>query len=327
MSGKPFAVLVIFLTGSLCLMQTSDARSSSTTIELIGLPLAEPVAQHPTESKAAPRVLLILGLREVANQLVRQSVFEEFHDMVVESVDAGDAAASHYDWPEADLLLATGKEGCRVALASLQQQRILCTLLTEESFLSLETLYPDHARLSALVIDQPVSRQARVAHSVYPSLSRFAVFSGSGTWTDEREGEDPVHYYPYDTSLPLSRQLGDALSSHDALIATPESRIYNSSTLSTVLLTAYGYRKPVIGFSRAYIKAGALITCYSTPAQILRQVAQEMNTETRPETDSPAIIYPRYFSVTNNASVAISLGLLSERSLLPGQTLTDEDFQ
>lgn len=328
MSGKSFTSLLVLCLVSLCSVQTASARNTDNAdIDTVAAErqLIETTASSP--GNASLKILLILGLREEANQLVRLSVDEELSAMRVEFVTADEAASADYRWPEADLYLAAGAQGCRVAVASLEQQRILCTLLTEEGFRSLEADSEEHDRLSALVIDQPVSRQAIVTNRIYPSLSRFSVFSGSETWSDD--GDDPatVDGFPYLASHPMPSQLSDVLHSHDALIATSDNSIFNSSTLSTVLLTAYGYHKPVIGFSRAYVKAGALITCYSTPSQILREVAQMMRSDSLPLENAPRIFYPRYFSVIDNESVARSLGLIRDRHIIHGQTLSDEDFE
>ncbi len=327
MSGKSFASLAILYLVSLCSVHTASAHNTDNagidtvaaegnTIETIVSPIHSP-----------RKILLILGLREEVNQLVRLSVDEELSAVEVDTVNADTAASADYHWPTADLYLATGTEGCRVAVKSLEQQRILCTLLTREGFESLESDIGEHDQLSALVIDQPVSRQANVANRIYPSLSHFSVFSGSDVGSAEKDNPTTVDDFPYLASHPLSTQLSDILHSHDALIATSDSSIFNSSTLSTVLLTAYGYHKPVIGFSRAYVKAGALITCYSTPSQVLREVAQRLHSDTLPLGNASTVFYPRYFSVIDNESVARSLGLIRDRRIINGQTLSDEDFE
>lgn len=177
------------------------------------------------------------------------------------------------------------------------------------------------------MIDQPASRQKQIANRVYPSLAQFSAFSGHGIGTDGDEILPTMDVFPFLATVPLPPQLSDLLSAHDALIATSDSGIYNASTLSTVLLTAYGYGKPVIGYSRAYVKAGALITCYSTPGQILRQIAKYLVAGQKYGATGGNIYYPEYFSVVNNPSVARSLGLISEFQITPGETYTDADFK
>ncbi|MGQ7847290.1 hypothetical protein ACUNV4_22565 [Granulosicoccus sp. 3-233] len=326
MSGKSLTSLTLYCLGLLCLLQSISVHGSASANVLMAATesSATVIASPPSAEKQ--KVLLILGLREEANLLVRISVFEELGEMEVESVYTDVAASADYQWPEADVYLATGTSGCRIALEALENRRILCTLLTEEGFLGLQADRFEQEQLSVLVIDQPVIRQARVAHRIYPSLARFSVFSSSGFFNDERENALAVDGFPFNVSVSLPSQLSDALSSHDALIATSDNSIFNASTLSTVLLTAYGYHKPVIGFSRGYVKAGALMSTYSTPSQILREVAQRLTSPSVPTEKAPTISYPRYFSVTVNTSVARSLGLIRNKHYDDGQTLIDEDF-
>ena len=311
----------------LCLLQSAGAIASDPS-ELLTAAAdirSQEQAEHQTSDEHS--ILVVMGLREEANLLLKVAVLEEFDGLDVQLVYADAAASPNYHWPAADLYLAAGTRSCQLALESLDNRSVLCTLLTEESFLGLEADQYDNDRLAALVIDQPVSRQARVANVTYPSLTRFSVFSSAEQLHDIREDPIAVAGFPYSSSVSLPSQLSDALHSHDALIAISDNSIFNASTLSTVLLTAYGYQKPVIGFSRAYVKAGALISSYSTPSQVLREIAHWLRSGPISFDDKPTISYPRYFSVIVNSSVARSLGLIRSKRFSDGETLTDEDFK
>jgi ABC-type uncharacterized transport system substrate-binding protein len=63
---------------------------------------------------------------------------------------------------------------------------------------------------------------------------------------------------------------------------------------------------PVIGFSPAYVKAGALVAVHSTPAQLARQV-NEILQRLSVNPTLPAPQHPEYFSIAVNAHVARSL--------------------
>jgi len=104
--------------------------------------------------------------------------------------------------------------------------------------------------------------------------------------------------------------LSDILQNSDLLLTLPDPGIYNSRTAQNILLTAYRYRKPVIGYSRSFVKAGALLGIYSSPSQLARQTAEMItvianaNLKELPETE-----YPKYYTVSVNYMVAKSLGL------------------
>ena len=59
-----------------------------------------------------------------------------------------------------------------------------------------------------------------------------------------------------------------ALNNSDVLLALPDNNIYNSRSVKNILLTSYRNRKPVIGFSKNFVNAGALAAVYSNTDQI-----------------------------------------------------------
>lgn len=327
--GKYFAFFLMLLACLICPAKAAgvDFIGEKPDVPTTGDPIALDIEITTTPSR--PRILVLLGLKEQANLLVEIAVAEEFGDMDVQQVHTSEAASPDYHWPEVDTVVSAGRSGCQLALQAVQDSRIFCTLLTEEGFHSLDTgnRNTSSPSLSALFIDQPASRQMQIANRVYPSLAQFSIFSGHGIGADSDEVLPAIDVFPFRATVALPPQLSDVLNTHDALIATSDSGIYNASTLSTVLLTAYGYGKPVIGYSRAYVKAGALLTCYSTPGQILRQAAKYLKLNSTSSITEERRLYPEYFSVADNPRVARSLGLVKEFQIITGETYTDADFK
>ena len=224
-------------------------------------------------------------------------------------------------------LVALGAEACRRLVAA--ERPLTCALLSIEAFASIAC--PRRCDgLEAIVMDQPVSRQIAVARAVYPALRRFGVLSAHAAPEGvPRAGAGSATYRRFRADESLTSQLDAALAANDALVALPESPIFNRSSLRVVLLTAYGYAKPVIGFGRAYVTAGALISAYSTPEQILRE-ALAAPAAGRPAGDARAdgarVRAPTRFSVAENPRIARSLGLDRRRDVDPGRTYSDGDF-
>jgi len=75
----------------------------------------------------------------------------------------------------------------------------------------------------------------------------------------------------------LSESIKDALNHSDLLLALPDKKIYNSETVKNILLTCYRYRKPVIAFSRNFVRAGALAAIYSNINQIADSAVKIIN--------------------------------------------------
>ena len=168
---------------------------------------------------------------------------------------------------------------------------------------------------SALFLDQPPARQIAAMQLALPQLQRVGLLASS-----EREGLieplanaartagiEVVDAIVAEEGLLIPR-VEQLLRYADALLITPDPSLYNRYTLQKVLLAAYRQRKPVIGLSAAYVKAGALLAVHSAPEaigidlgdSIARFVANE-------QLDPPA--YPRHYAVAVNHHVARSLGL------------------
>jgi ABC-type uncharacterized transport system substrate-binding protein len=109
----------------------------------------------------------------------------------------------------------------------------------------------------------------------------------------------------------------------DVVLALPDPEVFNGQTAGNILTAAYRRRVPLVGFSPAYVKAGALLALYSTPAQIgsrggdiLRQ-ALSGNALPRPQ-------WPADFVVKLNSDVAHSLGLALDEAALAEQLRRQE---
>ncbi len=102
----------------------------------------------------------------------------------------------------------------------------------------------------------------------------------------------------------LSRILDDI----DIFLALPDSNIHNKTTVSYILLSTYRKRIPLIGFSSAYVKAGALAAVYSSPQDIADQVRDNIVDFFKGKKLPKYQQMDRYFSVLFNTDVARSLG-------------------
>lgn len=329
-------ILVILLS------QTSMAADSTGKSQVVVVQNTQQDAQVVAgEQQAKHDALVILGLVESLHLAVRNATENQLGDLNVIYADLNEIQDSSYQWPVVDRVIATGVAGCEIAIDVQLQVPVVCVFLTAEKFQSIVEKQPIQvqANLTAIVIDQPVVRQAAVAKKVYPALSRFAVLSQSIVTKSQIENDD-ISVSAYRAGKALAPQLSEVTIPLDALIATPETAIYNRSTLRTVLLTAYGYGKPVVGYSRAYVKAGALITAYSTPDQVFRHIAEMPDIDmggslAEADTKELAIIgfknvhvlSPKYFSIVDNPSVAKSLGLTKLFDFVEGKSYADKDFR
>lgn len=167
---------------------------------------------------------------------------------------------------------------------------------------------------SAIVLDQPPSRQLALIRAALPQARRIGMLVGA----DSRHQVAAFRNAALEQGLSLvtedaeKRGLFEALRSlldeSDVLLAVADPTVYNDETIAAILSSGYRRRIPLVGFSPAYVKAGALLGIYSTPAQVGRAAAAAVR-EYLASGVFPAPAPPNEYTVRVNEAVSKSLGL------------------
>ena len=170
-------------------------------------------------------------------------------------------------------------------------------------------------RVSAIYLDQPLQRQIELIRVLLPSTRTIGVVLGPtnqrdietlGTLSASRSLSLVTEKASRDTELYPALQ--SVLKSADVLLALPDPYIVNAATAQNLLLTSFRFRVPVIGYSAAYVRAGALAAVYTAPRQIGAEAAQVVRQAIR-GVALPAPRYPRTFNIIINQPLALSLDL------------------
>ncbi|MEW6163897.1 MAG: ABC transporter substrate binding protein [Pseudomonadota bacterium] len=194
---------------------------------------------------------------------------------------------------------------------------VLATLLPRASYEALAGVGAARYRpLSAVVLDQPLARQMALLRRALPERSRVGVLLGPETRRQlgELDRQARVHGLRLVPAPSVDRpeeiypSLREALANADVLLALPDPAVYNGATLQNILLTSYRARVPLVAFSAAYVRAGALLAVYSTPVQVAGQAAG-IARDVLAGRNLTAVQTPREFAVAANTRVAASLGL------------------
>jgi ABC-type uncharacterized transport system substrate-binding protein len=194
---------------------------------------------------------------------------------------------------------------------------VLCLLIPRQSFekLAYAGMAGEH-RVSAVFIDQPLSRQLDLLHLALPDRHRLGIVLGPSSAGLADEVRSEAHRRGLATAF---ERVGDRVALYpalqalipqsDLLLLLPDPVVINADTVYGLFVTSYRAQVPVIGFSEGLLRAGALISLYSTAAQQGRQGAQIARRFLAHDDGLPAPQYPRYFTVRVNTSVARSLGV------------------
>lgn len=214
----------------------------------------------------------------------------------------------------ARVIVTIGTQAARSVAARRPTVPVLHTLLPREAFESL----PDAVtgtKPSAIYLDQPEQRQLALLAAALPEQSRIALLSGPHSEQRVRrmaaaakELRLQVAIERVEHERDIYPALERLLQDSPVLFAQPDNTIYNSYTIQNILLTSYRSRAPLIGFSPAYARAGALLALYSTPAQIGSQAAAAVRAVLAGR-GLPAPQGPREFEVASNPAVARALGI------------------
>lgn len=170
--------------------------------------------------------------------------------------------------------------------------------------------------LSAIVLDQPYRRQIELARIVLPKARNLGILLGSTSNRYEdflREGAErsgfSVNVEEVRSGSDLIPKLDKIFQSNDALLAIPDPVVYNRETAQSILLTSYRHQVPVFGYSRSYVKAGALAAVFSNAMDLARQAAEIAINAQQAKDVLPPPQVPKYFSIIINRQVQRSLNL------------------
>ncbi len=216
---------------------------------------------------------------------------------------------------DAGVIVTIGAKAAATVGAGSETAVVVNTLLPSHSFAHIhETRNADDMRrITAVFLDQPVRRQIALVREALPDWTTIALISGPTTHelslalrAEAHRSGLSVRYSDIESDRELFRALQQTLESPALLIAVPDRDLYNSRTIQNILLTSYRRNSPLVGFSAAYVRAGALIAVYTQPAQIAIQTAEAVAAVLHGGAVPPPR-YPEAFKVDINPTVARSL--------------------
>lgn len=91
-----------------------------------------------------------------------------------------------------------------------------------------------------------------------------------------------------------------------AIIAIYDPKIWSGNSARWILQQAYSHQVPVIGYSKAFLKAGAMVSVYSSADQIIEAINSQVLKWVNTGTLETKTIYPSY-SIEVNDNIARAL--------------------
>ena len=215
-------------------------------------------------------------------------------------------------------IVTLGTRAFQAALASAPRTPIVAALIPRAAYEHELANGPRAANgpVTAVFLDQPIGRQLDLIRILMPSQKRIGLLVSPATRKLVRPMESAArqrHLAIVHESVAEPQQISPALTrlleASDVLLALPDPLIYNAGTIHNILLSALRLRQPLIGFSEAYVRAGALAAVYSKPQQAGRQAA-EIAARAIGGAALPPPQDPQAFAVRLNQVLAHSLGIV-----------------
>lgn len=274
----------------------------------------------------AAEVAVVLGGTDGAYEEVAGEIRRRLEPAVKVSVhNTADAVGLSDERPQ--YLVAVGAKAALAIANSPLKMPLLVTLVPRTAY---ERLAADRRRdgqtasMSAVLLDQPFSRQLDLIRLALPGAKRIGLLMGPETrprypalQSAALERQLRLNALQVDQEHEIYPALQKLLPESDLILALPEPAIFNARTIQMILLSAYRQQLPLVGFSAAYTRAGAVMSLFSTPQQIGRQAA-DMLRAAMASGRLPPPQAPNEYLVSINPHVARSLGITleSEQQLL-----------
>jgi putative ABC transport system substrate-binding protein len=230
------------------------------------------------------------------------------------------------------VIVTLGREALARVLAREPRVPVIAALIPKAGF---ERVLKDAPKkpaepVVALYLEQPMARQVELLRLALPDAKRVGVLWGAESILQagalrsnlQARGLELSGAYVGDAK-DLFTSLKTALDDTDVLLAVPDPGVYNGANIANLLLATYRARVPVMAFSPAYVRAGALLSLHSSPRQIGHQAAAMARAQWLGATAGSGAVggaggsrFPSDFTVAVNEHVARSLGLSLDEQVL-----------
>jgi len=213
---------------------------------------------------------------------------------------------------ESELAITLGIKATETITSRFPDKPIISAYLTEQQWHNFKPRGKTHI---AVLLDQPLTRYLAFSHALLNADS-VGIVNFEPLKLNQKQNSllsrlklKLSQYQPGQTDQLLAtiRQL---IQHNDALLMLANQDIYNRDTLKGVLLTSYRNNIPVISYSPAHVKSGALASIFSSPEDIGKLLGDLLNQYLSNKlTSKNTTQFARYYSIVTNNRVAHSLGL------------------
>jgi putative tryptophan/tyrosine transport system substrate-binding protein len=179
--------------------------------------------------------------------------------------------------------VALGTDASMTLARAKLKAPVLSALIPRNSFERVlrESARKSSAQFNVLYLDQPLPRQLALIRLALPQAKRVGVLLGpeSGSKSQALRALASANGLVLqegrlDANTSLYTVLQPVLDNSDVLLAFADPMVFNSNSIQNILMATIRSRVPLVAFSPAYVRAGAMLALYSTARQAGAQAAQ-----------------------------------------------------
>ena len=224
------------------------------------------------------------------------------------------AGLSDKNLQEFDFVVSVGSDASEILSRRGKINNLVSTLIPSTLAKSINKRPCLANRCTMVLIEQPIERYFQLFKSIFPGDKILAIATTSSSTQQfisnlniiAKKYDIRLKIITIDKSKVIARSLNKQLDKSDVLLALPDPDIYNKETAKSIILSAYHKNVPIIAYSKAFSKAGALISLYSSFDDIATQTAKLVEFSHIPFEPT---YYPDTFSIELNSSVAKSFNI------------------
>lgn len=259
-------------------------------------------------------------------QSVKVLDFLRSHDLVVRKINVSndnELLPLEARIGNADSLLIIGKEAFEYyldkqldipSLVLFVKSSTFYHLTLAASHISLVENRPDYTdKISAIYSDPSPKEQMALVKRHYPYPAIATLLSPLNYYLEDelrqsaKELQLTLDIIKVDKDIDINRALNTLPPKH-ALVALPDHYIYNSMTLKNIVISTYRSGRPIFGFSRTMVKAGAVASVITDLETLSKECLEVLK---RPNEAQAIRQYAQQSSIVINGAVARSLNLIS----------------
>tara|TARA_R110002049_G_scaffold29236_4_gene99234 strand:+ start:1018 stop:1935 length:918 start_codon:yes stop_codon:yes gene_type:complete len=273
--------------------------------------LALTVAASPL---AALDIAIVASQSKGSSRVVADAVLQASSKHMLVHGGNADGALETEHIRRAGLVIALGEAAALAVAADDDAPPMLVALVSRADFERLRGHEPTRP-MTGLFIDHPVERHLRLIRAVMPEAECTGLVLGPQSRSFESEFGPAADAAGLAIEHSFAASAGDvvpALERHlarcAAALTLPDSVVSHPHVARAALLTSYRMQRPLFGYSRAWVEAGALAALFSTPATATRDVLDWIDAF-EPTEQLPEPAYAYHFELAVNTRVARALGL------------------